>query len=135
LHVKRLGPFKILKVIGESKLAFKLELPQHMHIHLVFHSSLLEPYHGNTIPGRTQPPSPPIVVENHEEFEVERILDSKITNGKLKYLVDWTNYGPNDRTWEPPTNLIPNATEAIKEFHTRYPNRASPADLPQQRQH
>jgi len=79
LDVKRLGPFKILKVVGESKLAFKLELPQHMRIHPVFHTSLLEPYHVNTIPGRTQPPPPPIVVEDHEEFKVEKILDSKIT--------------------------------------------------------
>jgi hypothetical protein len=63
LDFKRLGPFKITEIVGESKLAFKLELPHTMRIHPVFHGSLLEPYHANTIPGRTQPPPPPVEVE------------------------------------------------------------------------
>src|SRR2546423_873564 len=56
---RRLGPFKILEVVGESKAAFKLDLPPQMRIHPVFHGSLLEPYYANKIEGRTQPPPPP----------------------------------------------------------------------------
>ena len=129
LDVKRLGPFKILEIVGESKLAFKLELPPQMRIHPVFHASLLEPYKANTLPGRTQPPPPPILVENELEYVVDEVLDSKIDRGKLRYYIDWEGYPPEDRTWEPVSHLK-NAKDAVAQFHARYPNRPSPADLP-----
>ena len=34
-----IGPFKVLQRIG--KVAYKLEMPNHMHVHNVFHVSLL----------------------------------------------------------------------------------------------
>src|SRR5436189_6225952 len=49
LDHKRLGPFRISEVVGESKSAFKLELPARMKVHPVFHVSLLTPYHANTL--------------------------------------------------------------------------------------
>jgi len=51
LDVKRLGPFKVLEAVGDSKLAFRLELPAQMRIHPVFHVSLLEPRRENRFPG------------------------------------------------------------------------------------
>jgi hypothetical protein len=127
LDFKRLGPYRISTIVGESQLAYKLELPTSMRIHPVFHVSLLEPYRTNTIPGRVQPPPPPIEVEGEEEFEVEEILDSRIRNGKLHYLVDWLGYGPSDRTWEPAESLR-NAPESVARFHSRHPGRPNPAD-------
>ena len=47
LDQKRLGHFKIVDVVGESKAAFKLKLPPHWHIHPVFHMSLLDPRDGH----------------------------------------------------------------------------------------
>jgi len=44
LDVKRMGPFRVLQVVGESKMPYKLALPLQMHIHPVFHVFLLEPY-------------------------------------------------------------------------------------------
>jgi hypothetical protein len=128
LDFRRLGPYKIIKCIGESQLAFKLELPPTMRIHPVFHGSLLSPYHPNIIPGRTQPPPPPVEIEGQQEYEVEEVLDSKILRNKLKYLVSWVGYGPEDRTWEPAENLQ-NSDEEVERFHARYPNRSSPADI------
>src|SRR5438046_6161613 len=78
LDVKRLGPFKILEVVSESQMAFKLELPPQMRIHPVFHASLLEPYKANTLPGHIQPAPPPILVESGLEYVADRVLDSKI---------------------------------------------------------
>jgi hypothetical protein len=43
LDYKRLGPFKIAKLVG--LVACQLELPPQFKIHNVFHVSLLEPYH------------------------------------------------------------------------------------------
>jgi hypothetical protein len=128
LDVKRLGPFKILEVVGESKMAFKLELPPRIRIHPVFHASLLEPYKPNNLPGRIQPPPAAITIENELEYVVDQVLDSKIEHGKLKYYIDWEGYPPEDRTWEPDSHLK-NAKEAVARFHSRHPNRPSPADL------
>ena len=89
LDVKRMGPFKILGVVGDGKMAYRLELPARMgKIHPVFHVSLLEPYHENKWEGRVQEPPPPEEIEGELEYEVEEILDSKIVRGKLKYLVN-----------------------------------------------
>jgi hypothetical protein len=129
LDVKRLGPFKILKVIGESKLAYKLELPKHMRIHPVFHVSLLEPYHANILPGREQPEPPPEEIEGEEEWEVKEVLDSKIVRGRLRYLVDWEGYSEDQRSWEP-AEFLKHALKAITAFHRRHPNRPSLTDLP-----
>ena len=94
LDQKRLGPFKIVDVVGESKAAFKLKLPPHWHIHPVFHVSILDPYRANKIEGREQLAMPPPEIVNGElEYEVETILDSKIQRNKLRYLVDWKGYG------------------------------------------
>ena len=99
-----------------------------MKVHPVFHVSLLTPYQANTLPGRVQPPPPPIIVEGFEEFEVQEILDSRIHYNKLQYFVDWKNYGPHERTWEP-AKFLNHAKEAVARFHTRHPNRPSPKDI------
>jgi len=89
LDQKRLGPFEIMNVIGESKAAFKLRLPPHWRIHPIFHASLLDPYRVNKIGGREQPLSPPPDIVNGElEYEVEGVLNSRIRRNKLGYLVE-----------------------------------------------
>ena len=130
LDSKRFGPFKITKVVGESKMAFELELPLHWRVHNVFHASLLDPYHANTIRGRTQPiPQPPDIVEGEPEYEVKEVLDSKIRGRKLWYFVDWVGYGPEERTWEPVEHLT-HAEKLVIAYHQRHPQRPSPTDIP-----
>ena len=99
LDFKRFGPFKITKVVGESKLAFELELPAQWRIHNVFHAALLDPYVASTIEGRVQV-SPPVpeMVEEELEYEVKEVLDSKIVGRKVWYFVDWVGYGPEEPT-------------------------------------
>ena len=50
LDVRRLGPFAVIGLVGSS--AYRLALPSSMHIHPVFHVSLLELHVPNTFPGR-----------------------------------------------------------------------------------
>jgi len=128
LDYKRLGPFKILDIIGESKLAIKLELPSSMKIHPVFHVSLLEPYHANTIPDRQQDPPPPISIQGQDEWVVKEVLDSRIRRNKLEYLVDWDGWSPSDRTWEP-ASYLENSNILVNEFHAKYPERCSQKDI------
>ena len=129
LDQKRLRPFEIVDVVGESKTAFKLKLPLHWRIHPVFHASLLDPYQENKIGGREQTRPMPLEIVNGElEYEVEAVLDSRVWRNRLQYLVGWKGYGPEERTWELVENLE-NAKEAVAAFHLRHPNRLSTTDL------
>ena len=123
LDYQRLGPFVISDQIND--VTFRLHLPQHMHLHPVFHVSLLEPYASTSIPDRVIPAPPPIQLAEGPEYEVETILDSKVMRNKLYYLVDWHGYTPNDRTWEPAENVT-NAHDLVQEFHRRYPHKPNP---------
>jgi hypothetical protein len=64
-------------------MAFQNKLPDSMKIYLVFHVSLLEPFHASTIPGRTHEPTPPIVINDEQEYKVEKILNSRISHCQL----------------------------------------------------
>ena len=90
LDVRRLGPFANIGQVGSS--AFHLDLPLSMHIHPVFHVSLLEPHVENTFPGRVVAAPPAIQVDGFLEFEVQSILDSRFKRNKLQYFVDWVGY-------------------------------------------
>ena len=50
LDYQRFGHYIITGKI--SDVAFRLDLPPHMHLHPVFHVSLLEPYTTSSIPSR-----------------------------------------------------------------------------------
>jgi len=128
LDAKCLGPFRILEVVREAKSAYKLELPPRMKVHPVFHISLLTPYRVNTIPDRTQPPPLPVVVDGAEEYDVYRILDSRIRHHRLEYLIDWAGYSPDKCTWEAAVDVA-NATKALEDYHHKHPNRPSPRDI------
>jgi hypothetical protein len=123
LDYRRLGPFVIEKQI--NPVAYRLHLPASMKVHPVFHVSLLEPYRESIFPGRVQSPPPSIEIENHEEYEVETVLDSRRRRGKLEYFVHWSGYDINERTWEDAENLS-NAPKKVQEFHQRYPHKPKP---------
>jgi hypothetical protein len=120
---RRLGPFHIIGKIND--VTFHLDLPPQLRIHLVFHSSLLEPYQDNTIPGSIIQPPPPIELEDGPEYEVAAILDSRIIRNKLYYLVDWLGYSPSERSWEPIENVT-NARALLNAFHRQYPHKPGP---------
>ncbi|KAH7438850.1 hypothetical protein KP509_04G033600 [Ceratopteris richardii] len=85
LYHQRFGFFTILAKINQ--VTIKLQLPSTMRIHLVFHVSMLEPYHISPLREERTSPSPPIKINDHEEFKVEHVLDSRISKGRLEYLV------------------------------------------------
>ena len=108
-----------------NPVTYRLELSATMKVHPVFHISLLEPYRDSIFPGRVQKSPPSIEIEDHEEYEVEKVLDSRRKRGKLEYLVHWHGYDINDQTWEPTENLA-NAPQKVQEFHQRYPYKPKP---------
>jgi hypothetical protein len=60
LDYQQLGSFKIIAHI--NPVSYHLEFPLTIHIHPVFHVSLLEPYKKSQIPNRILPPPPPMII-------------------------------------------------------------------------
>jgi hypothetical protein len=129
LSEKFLGPYEIIAQPGT--VSFTLKLPNSMRaVHPVFHVSMLEPAVANTIPNRVQPPPPPVSIDGESEFEIARVVDSKIDKRrrcKLLYRVLWAGYEGTDQEydWLPATELK-HAAELTSDFHTAYPDKPGP---------
>ena len=90
LSEKWIGPYPIVEV--KSSNAVQLKLPWSIKIHLVVNMSHVCPYVKPHIPQQTTTTPPPVEIEGEFEYEVEQILDSRLYQGKLQYLVKWLGY-------------------------------------------
>ena len=101
---KYLGPFEITEQV--STYSYRLSLPSTMRIHLVFHVSQLKAWNQSPpYPGQIPTPSAPVMVQDHIEYEVEKILDKWVWYYCTEYLVKWMGYPEYNTTWEPAANL------------------------------
>jgi len=113
LMPKYVGPFKVLKRIGQ--VAYKLELPTTMKCHPVFHVSLLHKWHKD---GRQQPHPPPLHVSDEDGTwcQIDAILDhKKVKRGRKqvdRYLVKWTGFGPEHNEWRDASEVTEVAIQA-----------------------
>jgi len=130
LSQKNLGPYTIITQVGS--LSFTLRLPDSMRtVHPVFHVSQLKPAIPNTILDQIQPSLPPVKVDGELEFEISKILDSKVDRRrrtcKLLYLVCWSGYeGTDEETSWLLTTELGNATELLEDYHVRYLDKPEP---------
>ncbi len=46
-------------------------------------------------------PHPPIKVNGEQEYEVEDVFDSRISNDQFQYLIHWCGYDVSEHIWEP----------------------------------
>ena len=143
-----IGPYKILQKI--SPVAYKLDLPNTVRIHPVFHVSMLKPYHSDTpdtdpvdhIPARGE------YISGDNVYTIEKIQAHKIgpcpafyaRGPALLFKVRWAGYSPQEDTWEPYVSLkrtdefhnylqdtppFRNLTQTprYKQLHRKYPTR------------
>ena len=104
-----------------SPVAYRLELPHQWKVHNAFHASLLSPYKETTAHGPNFPGQIPDVVQGQEEWEVEKVLDSRRRGRKkrLQYLLKWKGYPKAENTWENKEDIF--AQELLEEFHQQHP--------------
>src|SRR5467141_3892003 len=124
-----LGPFPIIEKVSSH--AYRLGLSLALsRIHPVFHVSLLQPTSTSDIPNRVVDPPPPIDLDDSDEWEVNRNLDSKIDGWHkgpgLLYLVEWKGFDdtPDATSWEPPEHLA-HAPDVVQDFHWAYLDKPS----------
>ena len=102
-------------------------------VHPVFHVSMLEPAQGNIIPERSQSPLPLVEIDGKPEYEISKILDSKIDKRRkhcnIIYLVWWTGYKGTDKetSWIL-ANELGHASEIVTDFHKAYLDKPGPCN-------
>lgn len=122
------GPFLISRTWSHH---YELKLPPHMielGIHNKFHTTLLRPFANNPHPGQTNPPPPPIAMdeEGNKLYAIDRILDSKRVSGVFHYLVKWKGYEKDeDHTWLPLVEMV-HLRNTIIEYEKLRPRKARP---------
>lgn len=97
------GPYKVLARIGKA--AYRIELPEHMHLHPMFHVSQLRPFVIDVDePGRALPTHPPAGVIDKPGKVVAKVKGMQKTrwgnSSKVEYLVSWEGSTCLDDTWE-----------------------------------
>ena len=66
-----------------------------------------------------------MIIQEQQEWEVEKILDSRRHRNQIQYRVKWTGFHDPDRTWYPARNFE-NSPDLIRQFHEEYPEKPVP---------
>ena len=120
LGVRCHRPFKVIQVM--SPVNYHLELPTQWSIHPVFHIDLLTPYCETIMHGTNYQRPPPDLVDNAEEYEVKKILDSRLFSRRqqLQYLVKWKGYPDSDNMWVDKDDVF--ADDKVQSFKESNPD-------------
>ena len=124
----RYGPFRIIKKIGAS--SYKLAIPpfwKEKRVHDVFNERLLRPYVAPLFKNQIidDPVIPDVINEgdiDEEDYDVERISDSKKWGRTVRYLVEYTGYGREFDEWKPLQDLQ-DCLPKVAEFHIAHPDK------------
>ncbi|EEA26621.1 retrovirus polyprotein, putative [Talaromyces marneffei ATCC 18224] len=118
------GPFPVVRQVGH---AFELGLPKGMRVHPIFAPEKLR-LAATTEPlqGQLEDEGPELEVNGYSEWEVEKILASRIMWRKLRYRVGWLGRDPDPKWY--PAGYLKNAPLALKAFHNANPKAPGPPE-------
>ena len=140
---KYIGPFHVLEIINpkaKSPVAFRLDIPEAMGIHPVFHISLLKKYIPRLGPdGQEAPPTIPILKNGVTEWIVLAVLNHRVNRRypkdvkKMEFLIRWKGMTFAEDEWIPYKNMQ-EAQATISDYFRRrdlqWPNQDPPAEMP-----
>lgn len=133
LRPKRFGPFTIEEVLGP--VTYRLKLPAQWTIHPVFHANLLTPYHETNEHGPNSTNPPPDVINEEEEWEVDKIQDTewrKLEGSRsqaLHFLVHYAGYDNSENQWRPSTEFHDD-DQVVLDFYLEHPDAPSHSHKP-----
>ena len=116
IKARWVGPFTITQQI--SPVAYRVELPPGWRLHPVFHVDKLKKYIRSEEFLREVHPPPPVVIEDHLEYEVEDLIRHRGKGTRRQYLVLWKGYPFTEATWEYERDLV-NAPEILEAYLRR----------------
>jgi len=89
-------------------------------LHPVFNVVKLSAAPEDLILGRKlQAPLLPIVVDGEEEWEVEKILNSRWHRRRFQFLVKWKGFSREHNSWEVASNV--KAPDLVAEYYRKHP--------------
>ena len=98
IKVRWVGPFTITQKV--SPVAYRVDLLPGWRLHPVFHVDKLKKYiRSKEFLWEVHPP-PPVVVEDHLDYEVEGFIQHWGKGTHQQYLVLWKGYPFTEATWE-----------------------------------
>jgi len=113
------GPYKITDTNTRHS-TVTLELPGHLGLFPVFHTSEIKPFLPNDdslFPQRALRPPAPVTISGQQEHFIDKIVDERVRHKRLQYLVRWQGEGPEGDLWLPADEL--QACEALDKWQAR----------------
>ena len=105
-----------------SSHAYCLAISDDFGIHDVFHTNLLRPAADDPLSNQIPPvPFPCVNTTDLEEYEMEAVWDSKVTQNSTHLLVKWVGY--DNLTWKS-MEAMDTVTDAINTFYSCYSNKS-----------
>ena len=99
------GPHRLLQARGDN--AFELDIPEHLRLSCT--RNVAEFKRDQVDHSRPQAPPSPVHIakkSGQAEYEVDRIVGWRERDGAAEFEVKWTEYGEDENTWEPSTNIM-----------------------------
>lgn len=117
LDLRKSGPYRVLARVGN--LNYRLQLPETMRIHPVFHVSHLTLQKTFEDVSRAQQPVPPLIRENNVlQTPPEKILDHRVEGNQKRYLVHFKDTPQSEDTWMIFRD-IPYAHNLVRNYNAR----------------
>jgi transposase InsO family protein len=128
------GPYPITAKEGN---AYRLDLPESMKVHPVFHPSKFKKASQDPLPGQLEEPQGPVEVDaqGQEHWEVERIVASSLgkpgargrkpQHPRIWYRIAWKGWHSDDPSWYPEWNLRGSA-QLLDVWHRANPTAPGP---------